>query len=121
MLEARLAAISAAQAGCERIKATPLPFAYSLLLHRTCYVFCALLPFGLAGQLGWATPVLVALAAYTFFGLDALGDELEDPFGEDANDLPLDALATVIERDLLAAAGEADLPPSARVVDYVLR
>ena len=51
------------------------------------------------------------LVAYTFFGLDALGDELEDPFGDDPNDLPLDAMSRMLERELRHAQGWTDLPP----------
>ena len=99
------------QAARERIKTTPLPFAYSLLLHRTALLFCVLLPFGLAPTLGWWTPLLVVIVSYTFFGLDALGDQLEDPFGHDDNDLPLDAMARMVERELLFSLGREDLPP----------
>ena len=48
VLEARLVELSGVQAGCERIKTTPLPYAYTLLIHRTNYLFCFLLPFGLS-------------------------------------------------------------------------
>lgn len=120
VLEQRLSALSAVQAGCERIKATPLPFAYTLLLHRTAYLFCILLPFALAEALGWWTPLLVVTICYTFFGLDALGDELEDPFGLEMNDLPLDAMVRMIERELLDALGRADLPPPLNPVDQRL-
>lgn len=119
-LETRLANLAAAQAACERIKTTPLPFAYTLLLHRTAYLFCCLLPFGLAAPLGWATPLITAIVSYTFFGLDALGDELEQPFGRDVNDLPLDALVRLMERDLRAGLGETDLPAPLEPVDYLL-
>ncbi len=121
LLEQRLVAMSSVQAACERIKTTPLPFAYTLLLHRTAYLFCGLLPFGLASPLGWATPLITAIVGYTFFGLDALGDELEDPFGRDVNDLPLDALTRIIERDVVAATGGTDLPPLLQPVDYLLQ
>jgi putative membrane protein len=116
----RLGHMASAQAACERIRTTPLPFAYTLLLHRTAYLFCCLLPFGLAGPLGWATPLITAIVSYTFFGLDALGDELEQPFGRDANDLPLNAIVRIIERDIRAALGETDLPPPLEPVDFVL-
>jgi putative membrane protein len=112
VLERQLTSLSGVQAGCERIKATPLPFAYSLLLHRTAHIFCLLLPFALAQPLGWWTPLPVLVVSYTFFGLDTLGDELEDPFGTDANDLPLDAMIRTVEREMLAAAGESALPPT---------
>jgi putative membrane protein len=120
ILEARLVSLSGVQAACERIKTTPAPFAYSLLIHRTAYLFCLLLPFGLAGSLGWATPIPVVIVAYAFFGLDALGDELEDPFGNDDNDLPLNALVRTAERSLIAAMGTRDIPPDAGPKGYRL-
>ncbi len=121
VFEARLLGMAGVQAACERILNTPLPFPYTLLLHRTAMLFCVLLPFGLAGALGWATPVVSVLLAYALFGLDALGDELEEPFGLAANDLPLDALARGIEIDLLEALGETDLPPPLLPRDYRLQ
>lgn len=113
VFEEKLSALSHVQAACERIHGTPLPFAYTLLLYRTAWLYCLLLPFGLAAPLGWATPVAAALVAYTFFGLDALGDELEEPFGTDANDLPLDALLHVVDGIVLDALGEPVPPPVA--------
>jgi predicted membrane chloride channel (bestrophin family) len=86
------------------------PFAYTLLLHRTAYIYCFLLPFGLVDTLHGLTPLVVGLVAYTFFGLDALGDEIEDPFGTKLNHLPLDALCVTIETSLREALGETDLP-----------
>ncbi len=121
ILEARLVAMSGVHTACERIKGAPLPFAYTLLLHRTAYLFCCLLPFGLAAPLGWATPLATAIVGYTFFGLDALGEELEDPFGTDANDLPLDAMVRLMEREILAALGETELPPMLQPVDFRLQ
>ena len=106
ILDERLSEIAAAQAGCERIAGTPLPFAYTLLLQRTAYIFCLLLPFGLAAPAGWATPLFTALIAYTFFGLDALSEELEDPFGTQPNDLALDGLCRVCEISVFEALGE---------------
>ncbi|HET7776250.1 MAG TPA: bestrophin family protein [Azospira sp.] len=119
-LSQRLLALSGVQAACERIRHTPLPFAYTLLLHRTAHLFCLLLPFGLARSVGWATPLLTAVLAYTFFGLDALGDELEEPFGTLENDLPLDALVRVLEVDLGEALGETELPPALEPQGYIL-
>ena len=120
VLETKVAALAAIQAVCERIKDTPLPFAYTLLLYRTAWLYCLLLPFGLAGLLGWATPFAAALVAYTFFGLDALGDQLEEPFGLAANDLPLDALLRTVDATVLHALGEPPPPPAA-VEGYVMR
>ncbi|MGY2373080.1 bestrophin family protein [Pseudomonas sp. SDO524_S393] len=119
-LETRLVSLSQVQASCERIKHTPLPFPYTLLLHRTIYLFCILLPFAMAEPLGWLTPVFTAIVSYTFFGLDEIGDDLEDPFGFDENDLPCNALLRTLERDVLAALGESDLPPVLEPLEYVL-
>jgi hypothetical protein len=71
VLEGQLTTLSQVQGGCERIATTPVPFAYSLLLHRTAYIFCLTLPFVLASMLGWWTLLPVLLVSYTFFGLDA--------------------------------------------------
>jgi putative membrane protein len=120
LLEARLTGLSTAQATCERIKGTPLPFPYTLLLHRTIYIFCVLLPFAMAEPLGWLAPIFTTIVAYTFFGLDAIGDQLEDPFGRDENDLPTDALVRTLEREILDALGHSELPPALEPVDYVL-
>ena len=119
--EQRLHALSSVQAACERIAGTPLPFAYTLLLHRCAWLFCVLLPFGLAGALGWATPVVSMLLAYAFFGLDQLGEELEEPFGLEPNDLPLDAMVRTLEIDVLDALGEHPLPEPLQPQGYLLQ
>ena len=120
MLDRTLCDMAGVQASCERIRATPVPFAYTLLLHRTAYLFCFLLPFFLLGTLGWFTPFAAALVAYTFFGLDALGDELEEPFGTQPNCLPIAALAETIEINLREALGETGLPPLPAPRDHLL-
>lgn len=120
LLEQRLSGFTEAQGICERIKATPIPFPYTLLLHRTIYIFCILLPFAMAEPLGWIAPIFTLIVSYTFFGLDAISNELEDPFGRDENDLPTDAMVRVIERDVLGALGCRDLPPPLLPVGYIL-
>jgi putative membrane protein len=103
--------LSLVHTGCDRIATTPIPFAYSVLLNRTVYGFCLLLPFSLGAMLGLATPLLVGLLAYTFLGLDALSSEIEEPFGTQSNDLPLDAMVRNIEIDLLSSLGRPTPPP----------
>jgi putative membrane protein len=120
MLDRTLADLTLAQASCERIRWTPVPFGYTLLLHRTAHLFCLLLPFGFDDVLGWFMPFATALVAYTFFGLDALGDELEEPFGKQPNALPIEAIADTVEINLREAMGEKDLPPLPVAVDYLL-
>jgi putative membrane protein len=87
--------------GCERIASTPVPYTYKVLLHRTVYIYCLLLPFGLVDTLGWMMPVIVTFIAYTFIALEAIADELEDPFGLEPNDLALNSLCHMIENTLL--------------------
>ena len=115
-----LSSLTRSQAVCERIKNTPLPFPYTLLLHRTIYLLCILLRFAMAESLGWLTPIFTAIVSYTFFGLDAIAVELDDPFGRDENDLPTDAIVRNIERDVFAALGVTQLPPQLEPVDFVL-
>jgi putative membrane protein len=119
-VDATLSAMTGVAAACERIHGTPIPFSYTLLLHRTAYLYCWLLPFGLVDAIGDLTPVVTALVAYTFFGLDALGDEIEEPFGTSDHDLPLDAICRTIEIDLRTALGDTELPPPLLPVDYRL-
>ena len=120
LFEERLYGLSSVLAGTERIKTTPLPYAYSLLLHRTAYAFCFLLPFGLADSTGSWAPLLAAIVAYTFFGLDALGDELAMPFSKTENSLPLTAISRTIEINLLEQMGEPNLPPAMEPSGFVL-
>ena len=119
-MEERLTSLATVQAACERIHTTPLPFAYGLLLHRTAYLYCLLLPFGMAGSLGLLTPLVAAIIAYTLFGLDALSEELEDPFGTSPHDLALTAISRTIEVNLREALGEKDLPFDLKPERYFL-
>ncbi|MGG4603648.1 bestrophin family protein [Paenalcaligenes sp. Me131] len=106
--------------GCERITSTPMPFAYILLLHRTVYIYCFLLPFCLVGSLGWMTPIMVGVLSYTFFGLDALGEQIEEPFGMLPNNLPLDSLCRTIEISVAELLGDDEIPAPIRPFDGVL-
>jgi putative membrane protein len=120
VVDSTLSALVAASTACERIKTTPIPFSYTLLLHRTAYFYCFLLPFGLVDTIGFMTPFVVAIVAYTFFALDALGDEIEEPFGTAPNDLPLDTICRNIEINLRESLGETQLPPVLQPVGYQL-
>lgn len=119
-LDEHITAMSSVQAACERIQHTPLPFAYMLLVQRTAYLYCLLLPFCIVTSQGLLTPVFCAVIAYTFFGFDALSEELSQPFDLSANSLPLSALSTTTERDLLHMLGESELPMPAQAKNYRL-
>lgn len=92
--------------GCERIASTPIPFTYKVLLHRTVYMYCFLLPFGLVDSIGWMTPLIVVFISYTFMAFDAIVNEIEEPFGAEPNDLALNTMSTMIENTLREMAGE---------------
>ena len=119
-LDHSLAGLNDAHGGCERIASTPLPFTYSVILHRTVYLYCLMLPFGLLDAIGVMTPVMVTFVSYTFFAIEALSDEIEEPFGTMPNDLALDAMASGIEAALLEMLGDRDLPAVPQPVDHVL-
>lgn len=87
---------------CERIQNTPLPFAYMVHLRRVLVLYCFTLPFALVGAFSWATVPDTFLVAYTFFGIEEIGVEIEEPFGRDENDLPLERFCDLIEADSLA-------------------
>ncbi|AOK50121.1 hypothetical protein WT60_25100 [Burkholderia sp. MSMB617WGS] len=105
MLDAQLNELGAKLAGCERIASTPIPFPYHVLLHRTVYAYCVMLPFGLVDSIGIATPFVSVFVSYTLIALDAIAGEIADPFGDGPNHLALDALTRQIERSLLELAG----------------
>lgn len=88
--------------GCERIRKTPLPFAYVVHLRRALVIYCFTLPFALVDTFGWWSVLDVFLIAYTYFGVEEIGVEIEGPFGNDANDLPLEDICTTIQRNLYA-------------------
>ncbi len=109
-MEGNLNQLSEVVGGCERIQNTPIPMPYAVLLHRTVYVYCMLLPFGLAAAIGWLTPLFAVFISYTFIALDAIADEIEEPFGTDPNDLPLNTLTLITHASLLEMLGDP-LPP----------
>ena len=85
---------------CERIRGTPLPFAYVVHLRRALLLYCVTLPFALLPVFGYGTIVATAAIAYTLLGIEEIGVEIEDPFGTDDNDLPLDDICRNIDRNL---------------------
>jgi ion channel-forming bestrophin family protein len=119
-MQVHMGHLSDALGGCERIAGTPIPFTYGVIIHRTVYLYCLLLPFGLVDSIGAMTPLVVTFIAYTFFALEALSSEIETPFGTAPNDLPLDAMSEGIESSLRELLGERDLPAAPQPHNYVL-
>jgi len=86
--------------GCERILKTPMPIAYAIHLKQLLLLYCLSLPFQVVGSLGWWTGPVVVLISFALFGIEAIGIEIENPFGRDPNDLPLDSICTTMLRNL---------------------
>ncbi|KAG0266824.1 hypothetical protein DFQ27_009397 [Actinomortierella ambigua] len=84
----------------ERIVFTPIPLAYSIHLRQVVYLYCLALPFGFLASVGLGTIPLMALVAFTLFGIEGIGREIENPFGKDANDLHMDEFCQDLKREL---------------------
>jgi putative membrane protein len=82
---------------CERILKTPIPLAYIIHLRQLIFLYCFTAPFELINHLGWKTPLFVGVIAFTVFGIEEIGVEIENPFGHDANDLPLDQICRTMQ------------------------
>lgn len=119
IVEQSMSTIIDVQGGCERIKSTPIPFSYTVLMHRIVGVYCTVLPFGIDEAVGWARPVVVMVVSYAFFGLDQIGEEIENPFGRDGHDLPLAAISRTIERNLRRRIGDP-VPPELKPRRHIL-
>ena len=97
--------------GCERIRATLLPYAYTVHLRRVLLLFFLTLPVVLVPEFGWSTIIAVLVSSYVFFGIEEIGVEVEAPFGDNAHDLPLERICQTITGNLRATLpGEA--PPA---------
>ncbi|WP_020071412.1 bestrophin family protein [Paraburkholderia caledonica] len=105
MLDAQINELGAAVGGCERIASTPIPFSYSVLLHRTVYAYCIMLPFGLVDSTEFFTPLLCVFISYTLIALEAIASEVAEPFSVAPNALALNAMSRNIERSILELCG----------------
>lgn len=113
--EAQIVALVDYLGGCERISSTPTPLGYVLLMRRCIALFLATSPWALVEQLGGYTPVLTLMVAYIVLMLEALANELDDPFGQEPNDLALTRICAVIERNTVGTE-----PPPAQPVKRVI-
>lgn len=119
-IDRNLVELSNILGACERIASTPVPFGYSVMIHRVVYFYCALLPFGLVDSIEWMTPAVAMVMAYSFIALDSLAAELEMPFNRDENDLSLDAICLNIELSIREMSQEPLDKQPLQPVEYVL-
>jgi putative membrane protein len=85
---------------CERIKNTPIPFSYSIFLKKFIFFFVMTLPIGFVFVMGYIVVPFTMFLFYVLSSIEIIGEEIEDPFGEDTNDLPTDSICLNIRRSL---------------------
>jgi putative membrane protein len=83
---------------CERIKKTPIPFSYNVFIKKFIFTYIVTLPFTWAFELKYFIMPVIAFILFVFASIELIAEEIEDPFGYDANDLPLDNICDNIER-----------------------
>ena len=112
-----LNALNEVLSGTDRILSTPLPIAYQIAISQITWVYVLLLPFQLFESLGWVTIPGTTFAAYIILGIALIGSEIENPFGNDVNDLPLENYCAQIadELDIISAS------PPPKATDFITR
>ena len=88
------------QGACERILKTPIPYSYSMFMKKFIFMYIVTLPLGFVGTFAWWTVAVVMAVFYVLVSVELIAEEIENPFGTDDNDLPLDELCAVIRRDV---------------------
>ena len=119
-LDNTLTEITTILGGCERIKNTPIPPAFTYVSHRIMQAYVCLLPFGMVADLEWFTAPVAIGIAFAFLTLDQISDLIEQPFATEDNDLPLAAMTRTIEIDILERLGDVDAPAPLKPVEGVL-
>ncbi|KAI9337870.1 Bestrophin, RFP-TM, chloride channel-domain-containing protein [Zopfochytrium polystomum] len=99
-LQSQLNTLVEAYTNQERILSTKIPLAYGLHLRQVMMLYCLFLPFQVMEALKWYTVILLAVVTFTIFGIENLGLQIENPFGYDPNDLPLDRFCDTIRAEI---------------------
>lgn len=106
-LDRELAQLLEICGACERIKNTPIPYSYSSFIKKFIVIYVLTLPFGFAFTLGWIAVPVVMFIFYVLASLELIAEEIEDPFGTDTNDLPMDRIAATIQGNVEEVLGPA--------------
>ena len=85
---------------CERIKNTPIPFSYSLFIKKFIFIYVTTLPLAFVTQFGYFSALIATFVFYVLVSMEVLAEEIEDPFGVDDNDLPLENICEKIKRNV---------------------
>lgn len=103
---------------CERIKKTPIPFSHSAFIKGFILIYIFILPFGLANSFEYLTIPAVLVMAFAMLGIEVISEEIEQPFGVDANDLPTGQLAMTIRENVYEIL-EVEMAEEYHVETYV--
>ncbi len=91
---------------CERIKSTPIPYSYSMFIKKFLFIYSITLPMTFIGEFGYWSIILVIMAFYFLMSVELISEEIEDPFGKDVNDLPLDEICVKIKKNIIEIFNE---------------
>ncbi|WP_414528581.1 bestrophin family protein [Nodularia chucula] len=86
--------------GCERILTTPVPLAYTIYLKRVLLIYCLILPLQLVYDLNWWTGPIVTIISFILLGVEEIANQIENPFGIEPNDLPVDEICRKLGTNL---------------------
>lgn len=97
LLDKELKQFSDILGACERIRNTPIPYSYTMYIKKFIFIYIITLPFGFVTMAEYMTIPIVVLISYVLLSVELIAEEIEDPFGNDVNDLPTDELAIKIK------------------------
>ena len=100
LINGELTAFADICGACERIKNTPIPYSYSTFIKKFIFIYVVTLPFGMAITLGYYSIPITVFLLYVLGSLELIAEEIEDPFGKDSNDLPLEKMAETIRTNV---------------------
>jgi putative membrane protein len=100
ILNSELQSFSDICGACERIKNTPIPYSYSTFIKKFIFIFILTLPFGYSLTLGYYVIPAVCYIFYVLASIELISEEIEDPFGNDENDLPTKKIAENIKKHI---------------------
>lgn len=106
MLNDEITAMTGVCGACERIKNTPIPIAYSSFIKIFIIIYTATLPFGYVFSIGYFVTLAVPFIFYVLISIEMIGESIEEPFGRDSDDLPIDKITANIKKH----SGELLLP-----------
>ena len=105
VLDTELVMLTDITGRCERIRNTPIPYSYSMFMKKFIFTYIITLPLAFVTTYHYWTTLIVVLILYILLSIELLAEEIEDPFGSDINDLPLDILSEKIEKNVKEIMG----------------